>query len=174
MHDYEAIDRTKLYEGGACRICGTLKEDDGNPDHTDDCPGRILDALTYEIVYEGHGTHGDRGVEGGVRGDDLPKLYTEVAKAVLEHGRHDAELRWIVELTRVDEEVAKERVRLVAEIVAEREKRAQKIVEAKALLQKERANAIVVLADRLAKGAVDANAFDRELAAIDAKYKGRL
>lgn len=176
MHDYDAIDRKKLYnEKGLCRLCTSGMEGNVTGTHEADCPGRILDALTYEIAYEGHGTHGDRGVEGRVQGNDLPKLYAEVAGEVLEHGGHVAELRYIVELTCVNEEVSTERKRLVAKIVAEREAKAQKIIAAKALLRKERVQAMVECANRFTSGGgADVEAYERELAAIDEKYKGRL
>lgn len=60
------MNKALLYDNDRCRLCGL----DGR-DHTDECPGRFIDAAEYEVSYSGPnlGRNGD--TEGFERADTL-------------------------------------------------------------------------------------------------------
>lgn len=140
------MNKALLYDNDRCRLCGL----DGR-DHTDECPGRFIDAAQYEVTYSGSfwGRHGE--TEGYNRADALEDAIRFAGESLVDAGidRFRAVARIVVDL-----EIVTAQVKIVRDAASEARYKKRKATEA----DEQRARSLAALnsmRDDLAPGAYE-------------------
>jgi hypothetical protein len=153
------VNEELLYDNDRCRLCGL----DGR-DHTDECPGRFIDAAQYEVTYSGANWGRTGETEGYDRADTLEDAIRAAGVSLADSGvaQFRAEARVIADI-----EVVTAQVKLVYNtVIADRRAKddAKKVAA-------QRARSLAAL--EAMRADLTPWAYQRRLAAINASTDGR-